>query len=81
MKIVFTGARPGEKLAEELFHAGEAMTATGHPGLLLATPRPLNLELLSRGLAELNDLATARKRDEISEIKERYFKTSELEIA
>lgn len=64
VEIVFTGPRPGEKLAEELFHAGEAMTATGHPGLLLATPRAMNLELLSRGLAELNELATARKHDE-----------------
>ncbi len=64
VEIVFTGPRPGEKLAEELFHDGEAMTETGHPGLLLATPRALNLELLSRGLAELKDLATARKQDE-----------------
>ncbi len=64
VKIVFTGTRPGEKLAEELFHEGEAMTATGHPGLVLATPRPLNLELLSRGLEEMNALARARKRDQ-----------------
>ena len=64
VEIVFTGPRPGEKLAEELFHAGEPMTATGLPGLLLATPRAINLELLSRGLAELKELAAARKRDE-----------------
>jgi O-antigen biosynthesis protein WbqV len=65
VEIVFTGARPGEKLVEELFHDGEPMAATGHPGLLLATPRTLNLELLSRGLTELAELAAARKRDEI----------------
>jgi O-antigen biosynthesis protein WbqV len=64
VEIVFTGARPGEKLVEELFHDGEPMVATGHPGLLLATPRTLNLELLSRGLTELSELAAARKRDE-----------------
>jgi O-antigen biosynthesis protein WbqV len=64
VEIVFTGVRPGEKLAEELFHAGEPVAATDHPGLLLATPRVLNLELLSRGLTELHELAAARKRDE-----------------
>ena len=39
--IVYTGLRPGEKLAEELFHADEDLVPTGHPKLLLAqhTPR------------------------------------------
>jgi O-antigen biosynthesis protein WbqV len=64
VEIVFTGARPGEKLVEELFHGGEPMAPTGHPGLLLATPRALNLELLSRGLAELAELALTRKREQ-----------------
>jgi O-antigen biosynthesis protein WbqV len=63
--IVTTGVRPGEKLAEELFHDKEPMVATGHPGLLLAAPRTLNQEFLSRGLNELAELAAARKRDEV----------------
>jgi len=39
--IVYTGLRPGEKLAEELFHADERLAPTSHPKLLLAqhTPR------------------------------------------
>ncbi len=39
IRIVFTGLRPGEKLHEELFHGSEPPSPTGHPGLLIATPR------------------------------------------
>ncbi|MBE7213267.1 MAG: polysaccharide biosynthesis protein, partial [Gluconacetobacter diazotrophicus] len=35
----FTGLRPGEKLFEELFHGREPPVPTGHPGLLMASPR------------------------------------------
>lgn len=56
VEIRFTGLRPGEKLHEELFHGGEALTPTGHPGLLLAAPRTADAELLARSLDELAGL-------------------------
>lgn len=41
--IQFTGLRAGEKLYEELFHGREAPVPTDAPGLLMATPRVVEL--------------------------------------
>lgn len=38
IEIVYTGVRPGEKLTEELFLAGEDVTGTAHPKILRARP-------------------------------------------
>ncbi|PYD76616.1 polysaccharide biosynthesis protein [Novacetimonas pomaceti] len=43
--IRFTGARPGEKLSEDLFHQREVPRPTGHSGLRMATPRTVDLAL------------------------------------
>ena len=37
--IAFIGLRPGEKMFEELFSAGEAVSQSDAPGVLVATPR------------------------------------------
>jgi O-antigen biosynthesis protein WbqV len=48
VEIEFTGLRPGEKLFEELFHAGERIEPTGVPRVNVASPRtPLDLPALS----------------------------------
>lgn len=39
VEIIFTGARPGEKLYEEVLHDGETTVKTEYEGLLLAAPR------------------------------------------
>ncbi len=62
--IVFTGLRPGEKLTEELFHAGEAPAPTGAPGILLAAPRVIDYDLLRPQIDELAAAAAARRTDE-----------------
>ena len=65
IEIVFTGPRPGEKLYEELFHDQEALLPTAHPMVRLAAPRTANLELLTRSLDELGELARRNRTDEL----------------
>ena len=47
VKIVFTGLRAGEKLHEELFHAGEQVHRTRLSAIHLATPRAADLAMLT----------------------------------
>ena len=61
VEIVFTGLRPGEKLYEELLHAGENLVETGRDSILLAAPRAADEKLLARAFDELE--ANCRRGD------------------
>jgi len=54
IKIAIVGPRPGEKLAEEIFHSGENLVPTACAGILLAQPRAGRLEDMRARLAELS---------------------------
>ena len=55
IEIRIAGLRPGEKLSEELFHESETIKPTRYKGVLLASPRTMYLEALSKGLDELGE--------------------------
>jgi FlaA1/EpsC-like NDP-sugar epimerase len=53
VEITYTGLRPGEKLFEELFHPGEALTQTNHEKLLLARFRQVDWEGFEAAMSKL----------------------------
>ena len=61
--IKITGLRVGEKLTEELFHAGEALESTRYGGILTAKPRTTDLESLQAGLLAIEAKARAGDRN------------------
>ena len=57
--INFIGARPGEKLHEELWGENETVSPTDHPKIMRVTRQPVDPERLERELAELERLVEA----------------------
>ena len=66
IKIDIVGARPGEKLFEEIFHGSEPPVPTECEGILLAAPRISSLDDLTPALAELADAGSA---DDVERIR------------
>ena len=55
--VKFVGARPGEKLHEELWGESESVGATDHPKIMRLSRAPIDAEWLSQQLVELEQLA------------------------
>ncbi len=70
VSIAYTGLRPGEKLYEELFHAGEHIQPTPVPRLNVASPRSMDLVLLRRAFDQLEKACVeGRMEDAIAQVK------------
>ena len=65
IKIEFTGLRPGEKLFEEILHDSEPPEDTCYPGVLLAAPRTIDLQIL---LQQLDEVVAAARADNSQEL-------------
>lgn len=57
IEIKFTGLKPGEKMYEELFRAGDIRKDTGHPDIFAAVPEEAGVGLIDAHRAELQHLA------------------------
>jgi O-antigen biosynthesis protein WbqV len=68
VKIVFTGLRPGEKLAEEIFHPREAMAATGIPGVLFARARTADYGYWSRAFYALGETLESGSEEQLRDL-------------
>lgn len=82
--IVYTGLRPGEKLYEEMFAATEPPERTSVEGVLVASPRAVDLAILRRSLDELEATATAgdvpRLRNLLAHIVPDYHQSAEAPL-
>ena len=59
IRIEFIGARPGEKLREELWSADESVVPSSHEAILLVTRPPIDAVWLESELEELEQLVEA----------------------
>jgi O-antigen biosynthesis protein WbqV len=71
VRIVFTGLRPGEKLAEEIVHPREAMAATGIPGVLFARPRTADYGYWSRAFYALGETLDSGSEQQLRDLLRR----------
>ena len=53
IEIKIIGARPGEKLFEEVFHGSEPLVSTDREGILLAAPRTADINAINEAVARL----------------------------
>lgn len=65
--IEIVGARPGEKLIEDLVDPEEEPTPSGHPGIVISRPPVPDRPTLRRALRELEGLAEEGRRGDLAE--------------
>jgi FlaA1/EpsC-like NDP-sugar epimerase len=70
--VRFTGARPGEKLYEELFFGAEEAEATSHPKVLRSTQSVLNPGAIESLMFFVEQVAASPSDDQLySQLSER----------
>ena len=74
IEIVYTGVRPGEKLAEDLWDEGFQFKSTEHPDIFrLDNTEPLQGERLYQAVDELIQLSNDGSRDEIIDLLDKFI--------
>jgi FlaA1/EpsC-like NDP-sugar epimerase len=67
VEIQVIGARPGEKLEEDIVDPDEKPLPTSHPGIVVSVPPVLDRASLNRAVRQLERLATTGRREELAE--------------
>jgi O-antigen biosynthesis protein WbqV len=67
VQIEVVGARPGEKLIEDVVDPEEVPMPSGHPGIVVARPPVPDMPTLRRALRELEALVHEGRREELAE--------------
>jgi len=67
VKIVIIGARPGEKLVEDIVDPEEDPLPSAHPGIVVARPRVPDQAALRHAIRELESLADQTATDDLAE--------------
>jgi len=74
IEIVYTGVRPGEKLAEDLWDEGFQFKSTEHPDIFrLDNTEPLQGDRLDQTVDELVQLSKDGSRDEIIDLLDKFI--------
>ncbi len=68
IEVVYTGLRPGEKLYEELFHEAEQLVDTGHPKIMLARSRPIDVASMEGIFADLTQACDTNSEPRLREL-------------
>ena len=68
IQIKYIGLRPGEKLFEEVFHSRETLDKTSHSGILLASPRAVDLAAIRIDTNELEEAIKNNDKDSAMKI-------------
>lgn len=72
VEIRITGLRPGERLAEDLFHEMETLARTDVEGIRLAAPRAADHAFLARAVDELREAAQAGDEARVLKLLRQY---------
>jgi FlaA1/EpsC-like NDP-sugar epimerase len=67
VEIEITGARPGEKLVEEIADAIEESVPSGHPKIVISRPPVPDRAALGRAIREMESLGSEGRGEELSE--------------
>jgi FlaA1/EpsC-like NDP-sugar epimerase len=67
VEISIVGARPGEKLVEEIVDTEEESVPSGHPSIYVSKPLAPDPRLLRTSIQELEGLATEGRGDELAD--------------